>query len=522
MSDLRKGRVSRRDFFKYAGSAAGVVVLAGCAPAVQAPASGAAPAVAPAGPSGEITAVIRQVINIADAANNIGYATRVVAHTMFDAMVKRDLAGNFVSGLATSWENPDPLTWIFSLREGVSFHNGEEFTSESVAFTINRILDPESTTPALKPLLVDIDTVETPDAMTAVIRTKEPFGPMLNNLSMLMMLPPEYAQTDEYLEKPVGTGPFQLEEWVKGNKFVVEANPNYWQEGKPKLQRVSIVEVPEPATRLVALERGELDFVHGIQPEDMKRLDANPDVNLVRGPTYTFRQFLMNGGRPPFNDPLVRQAVYHAIDVDAMVNDIMGGTVERATSYINANVWGYAAQTPYPYDPDRAREILADAGLADGVEMELKWTPRDVKAKELVEFSIAQLEEVGIRGKSIEQEHTVWLEDLLALDWDVQLVSGATSTGDADYTLRRIYFSGNNRTGWVNAAYDDLVTQAARTTDLEERKELYAQAQKIAWDDGPNVMLFEDIATYGLNARVQGFEPWPDEPPRFADMWVSS
>jgi peptide/nickel transport system substrate-binding protein len=229
----------------------------------------------------------------------------------------------------------------------------------------------------------------------------------------------------------------------------------------------------------------------------------------------------MNGGRPPFNDPLVRQAVYHAIDVDAMVNDIMGGTVERATSYINANVWGFAAQTPYPYDPDRAREILAEAGLADGVDMELKWTPRDVKAKELVEFSIAQLEEVGIRGKSIEQEHTVWLEDLLALDWDVQLVSGATSTGDADYTLRRIYFSGNNRTGWVNEAYDDLVTQAARTTDLAERKELYAQAQKIAWDDGPNVMLFEDIATYGLNARVQGFEPWPDEPPRFADMWVS-
>ena len=268
MSDLLKRRVSRREFFQYAGGATGFVLLAGCAPGVQAPAPAGAPAVVPTGPSGEITAVIRQVINIADAANNIGYATRVVAHTMFDALVKRDIAGSFVPGLATSWENPDPLTWSFELREGVKFHNGEDFTSESVAYTINRILDPESTTVALKPLLSDIETVETPDALTAVIKTKEPFGPMLNNLSMLMMLPPEYAETDEYLEKPVGTGPFQLVEWVKGNKFVVEANPEYWQEGVPKLQKVTIVEVPEPATRIVALERGELDFVHGIQPED--------------------------------------------------------------------------------------------------------------------------------------------------------------------------------------------------------------------------------------------------------------
>ncbi len=521
MSVLRKRWVSRREFMQYAGGAAGIALLAGCAPDVQAPASAAAPATAPTGPSGEITAVIRQVINIADAANNIGFATRVVAHTMFDALIKRNLEGNFAPGLATSWENPDPLTWNFALREGVKFHNGEEFTSESVAFTINRILDPESTTPALRPLLIDIESVETPDEKTVVIKTKVPFGPMLNNLSMLMMLPPEYAATDEYLEKPVGTGPFQLVDWVKGNKFVVEANPQYWREGVPKLQKVSIVEVPEPATQIVALERGELDFVQGILPEDMERLQANTDIDLVQGPTYTFRQFLMNGGRPPFSDPLVRQAVYHAIDVDAMVNDIMGGTVVRATSYINRNVWGYAEQTPYPYDPDKAKELLAQAGLADGVEIELKWTPRDVKAKELVEFSIAQLGEVGIRGKSIEQEHTVWLQDLIALEWDVQLVSGATSTGDADYTLRRIYFSGNNRTGWANATYDDLVTQAARTTDLQERLDLYAQAQKIAWDDGPNVMLFEDIAAYGLNTRVQGFEPWPDEPPRFADMWVA-
>jgi peptide/nickel transport system substrate-binding protein len=346
-------------------------------------------------------------------------------------------------------------------------------------------------------------------------------GPLLQNLTRAFMLPPDAYANASFADKPIGTGPFKLAEWVKGERVVLEASTGYWQAGLPKAQKIIWREVPEVSTRVSALERGELDLVLGIPAEEFPRLKSVKSLSIDSGPIPRWRQLWMNAGVAPTDKVQVRQAIQQAVDYDALVNDIMGGFAKRQNGMVSPDVFGYAEEMPYKRDLAKAQALLGEAGFPDGIDLELKWSDNDPKQKEIAELLIAQLGEANIRVKSIQQDRAVWTKDLLALDWQLNLFANSITTGDADFTLRRLYVSSFKRTGYINQQLDQWLNDAGTTTDQNKRKDLYKQAADLLWKEGPSLILFQHVETYGWNKRLTGFAPAPDGRPRLAEVAVS-
>jgi peptide/nickel transport system substrate-binding protein len=437
---------------------------------------------------------------------------------LFDRLVEWDAAaGEFRPQLATGWESPDDTTWQFQLREGVRFHDGNELTSEDVAASLERVVDLAGPLSALWQL---IEEVETPDPYTVIIRTSEPMGTLLSNLTMLAIAPAWALEADDFEERPVGSGPFRFEEWIRDERVVLVANEDYWREGLPQVERLVWVDIPEVSARMTALTRGEIDLTVQIPPEQRPALEAQEDITVVDGPTFRSRFIWLNPEREPLDNRMVRQAIWHALDIDAMVETILEGVAARATAAVASTVFGYAEMPPYEYSPERALELLEEAGYPQGFDIELKWNPDDVKEQEVAETVVAQLAAIGINVSSVQQPRAIWVEDLLALDWDMNLLGTGALTGDADYLLGRLYHSRAQRTGYESPELDGLLDAAATTLDPEERLEYYRQAQELLWEEAVTIFLFEAVETYAYRDNVEGFEVPQDQLPVLSEVSV--
>lgn len=437
---------------------------------------------------------------------------------VFDTLVAWDAtAGEFTPMLATSWEVIDDLTWQFTLRQGVTFHDGGAFTSEDVAASLERIATLAGPLSALWRLIED---VETPDSHTVVIRTSEPMGTLLSNLTMLAIAPAWALEAEDFDERPVGSGPFEFEEWVRDERVVLVANEDYWREGLPRVERLVWVDIPELSPRMTALVRGEIDLTVQVPPEQRPALEADERIVLVDGPTFRSRFIWINPEREPLDDVRVRQALWHALDIDAIVETLLAGVATRATGAVTSTTFGYSLMPPYEYDPDRSRELLAEAGYPDGFRTHLKWNPADVKEREVAEVVTAQLAAVGVLVESIQQPRAIWLEDLLALDWDMNLLGTGALTGDADYLLGRLYHSRAQRTGFESAELDRLLEAAATTLDTQARLEYYRQVQELLWEEAVTLFLFEAVETYAYRDNVHGFQVPQDQLPVLTEVWI--
>ncbi|MEW6230339.1 MAG: ABC transporter substrate-binding protein, partial [Bacillota bacterium] len=381
-----------------------------------------------------------------------------------------------------------------------------------------RLTNPATKSPQAV-LWADLQEVQVVDDYTVVIRTKNPIGPMLYNLALTAILPPGVADNPSFPQRPIGTGPFKVVQWLKGDRLILEANRDYWR-GAPRLSRLIWREIPETATRMSALESGDVDIANNVPPEELARLNANPRLTTMSTPCYRSMFVWVNAGRPPFDNPKVRDAVRYAIDTEPLVTHIMGGHAVKANSPLSPGVFGATEFQPYPYDPERAKRLLAEAGYPGGFTVELKFREADVKNKEIAEAIAYQLDRVGIRVKPIQQDGALWVSDLLALRWDMVIAGTSSLTADADFTLRRVYHSSAKRTGYVNPELDRCLEEGQRSVDPKARATAYAEAQRILWDDGPAVWLFYSVSTYGVSKRVKGFIAPPDEMPRFYSIWV--
>jgi peptide/nickel transport system substrate-binding protein len=415
--------------------------------------------------------------------------------------------------IATEWETPDPTTWVFTLREGVTFHDGSPLTAEDFKASLERQAASEES--PLAPLWTALDTVEATDERTVTIRTTEPLGIMLPNLSVMPILPADKVEQGGFFRNPIGSGPFRVESFVPAERLNLAAYPDYWGEG-PKLQQLTLRTIQEESTQLTSLETDEVQVTWPIAPDQIERLEGNQELEILDVPSYEYWFNWFNCSREPFTDPNVRRAMWHAIDAQAIVDDLFPGTAEVLKAPIASEVFGYAAQEPYEYDPDRARQLLADAGHADGFSTSLMWARASAtQIRPVAETLISYWDEIGVRVAAEELEEAQWLERLLALDWDMDLQTNFTATGDADYTLGRLYISDAERLGYKNPELDEVLLAARRTTDQGERKDLYAQACEIIWNDAPGIFPLETRATYGLRQSVSGFKPAPDDAPSF-------
>jgi peptide/nickel transport system substrate-binding protein len=211
----------------------------------------------------------------------------------------------------------------------------------------------------------------------------------------------------------------------------------------------------------------------------------------------------------------------YALDVDTMVNDLLQGVGTRAQAPIPSTVFGFAPQTPYDYDPERAQSLLVEAGLDGGFETHVIWVPGSgPQDRELLLTMISNWAAIGVTVESREMERAAWLDALLALDWDMDFQTNTVRTGDADFTLRRLYTSSANRLGYANPDLDQILVDAAAATDQAQRQELYAQACQIIWDEAAGIFPVDLIENYIHSTSVQGFVPTPSVVPTFESVTV--
>lgn len=452
-------------------------------------------------------------------------ATEVLNKNLYNNLVRFNAKMEIVPDLATKWDvSPDGLTWSFDLREGVKFHDGTAFTAESVKANFDRLLDEKTGSPR-RSVLGMIKTIEVVSPTKMKIATAYPTGSFLQQLAhpvAAIISPAAITKYGKDLSRnPVGTGPFKLAEWTSGDKIVMEANANYF-EGAPAVKRLVWKIVPEDSSRTMMIESGQADVAFRIPVADVARLRAKPDVAVLEGPTVMTMYVALNNSRGPLKDARVRQAINYAVQKEALVKDIAGGMGIVADAPISQSTWGYAKIGAYPFDREKAKALLKQAGYAKGFELEL-WTPvgRYLMDRQVAESLQAQLGEVGIAVKIRPWEFQALMSEVKKGQFDAVLLGWSPSTGDADQGLYPVFHSSqfppnSNRAFYSNPKVDTLMVNARQATDAHERLDIYRQAEQLIMDDAPWLFLFYPKQVVLTRATVKGVELLPTEHILFA------
>ena len=472
-------------------------------------------------PSQELTVAFSQEIIGLDpyGTTNAHQALHMVDRQVFDTLVVRDEAtGEYVPSLAEEWSQPDPLTWEFSLRDA-KFHDGTPVTADDVVADLEKLT---STTTPLSRLWTQLDYATALDDSTLQIVTKTPLGTMLANLALLYVAPAAAIDSPDFANHPIGSGPFQMESYTPGTGVTLTAYPDYWN-GAPKLQKLSFIDIPDESARLTALRNGEVDIVWVVSPDQVGEVASDPGIRVENVDAYAYYFLWFNSAQAPFDDVRVRQAMWHAVDVESVISDLYGDAAGPMRSPLPSAVFGSSKETPYEYDPELAKKLLAEAGYPDGfstsVILAQGSSPLILQQAQAYASYWAKIG-VDVQVEALPQ--AVWLERLLALDWPMDLQENSVLTGDADYTLGRLYTSGANRNGYHNPKLDDILARAAASTDQADRAELYGQANKIIWDDAVGIFPASQRDTYAISSDVQGFAPSPNRFPLFSDVSIGA
>ncbi|WP_339196087.1 ABC transporter substrate-binding protein [Solibacillus sp. FSL R5-0449] len=431
-------------------------------------------------------------------------------------------------GLAKEWEvSEDGLTYTFQLQEGVKFHDGTDFNAEAVIKNINRWKGGKEEdfyyfNSMFKAEGEDIIKDVTAEGdYTVVFTLSRPQAPFLKNLAMSPFgigSPTAFeAAGDKFGDNPVGTGPFKFTEWKRNDSITIEKFEDYWQDGFPKLDKVIFRSIPDNSARLNELMAGNIDLADGVNPSDGKTVEGDSTLQLIERPSMNIGYLGLTNTRAPFDNKLVRQAVNYAIDKQAIVDAFFEGRAEVAANPMPPSISGYNdAISPYPYDPEKAKSLLAEAGY-DGKEIELwampvprPYMPDGAKVAEVIQKN---LEDVGIPSKIVTFEWATYLEKAKNGEADAFMLGWTGDNGDADnfiYTLLdKDNIGSNNYAYYTNEEVHSLLIQAQSETDENVRNELYKKAQEIIHDDAPWVPLAHSTPLLAAKAGVNGFLPHP-------------
>src|SRR5262245_40985970 len=320
-----------------------------------------APAVAQ--PAGEVKIGLAAEPNTFDPHLTVGRNTQIFIVNVYDGLTARDAQGNLVPALAESWKRLNPTTWQFALRKGVKFHNGDEFNADAVKFTLDRAIHPETRATIISELST-IARVDIVDANTVNVVTKAPdflLPVRLGELFGLMLSPKHTIATgkEAIATKPNGTGPFKLVSWTKNESMVLEANEGYWR-GAPKVKRIVVRPILEDAARIAALQAGEVDLIAPVPHARIAELRRNDKLVIKTIAAPRIFHVTIDVRKPPFDNVKVRQALNHAVDVNAILKGLYFGHGTRLATVVDKNALGYDPSVqPYPYDPNKAKALLA-------------------------------------------------------------------------------------------------------------------------------------------------------------------
>jgi peptide/nickel transport system substrate-binding protein len=488
----------------------------------------AAPAVAqPAGTL--VVGLVAEPVNLDPAQVTDLNSNRVGRRIVETLVTFPEESTQIVPGLAESWTvSKDGLRYTFKLRKGVSFHDGTPLDAEAVKFSIDRQINPAhpfnklGKYPFANFFFGNIKAVEVVDPLTVEFVLKEPRASFLAVLTAgaASIVSPtavrKYGQ--DYALTPVGTGPFKYVSWERGQRVVLEKNPSYWR-FSVKLDRVIYRPIVEDQARLTELLTGALDLIVGTPPDYVGQLEANPKVTLLKQVGAHVWYLGINNQKKPFDDKRVRQALNYAVNKDAIVRDVLKGTGSLSVGPVLPKTWGAdGGLKPYPYDPERARKLLADAGHPAGFTTTL-WVPESGSGMQspVAMSTVIQsnLKAVGVNVSLQTMEWGAYLAKLRSKEQELFALSWMAGNEDPDMVMYPLLHSsqwtpnGPNRALYKNERFDEMLHQARLTTDEKKRADLYRQAQRILVDDAPWIFVDHEIQTAAHAKRVQGFKLHP-------------
>ncbi|HXF83105.1 MAG TPA: ABC transporter substrate-binding protein [bacterium] len=446
---------------------------------------------------------------------------------MFDTLVRfRADSTQIEPSLAESWSvTQDGLVWTFRLRRGVKFHDGTPFNADAVVFTYARQIDKKhpyfpGNAPYASFTYQNVKSVTAVDPYTVRFTLSAPFAPFLTNMAMFStsIVSPTAVKKwgKDFFKHPVGTGPFKFVEWVQKDRITMEANRDYWA-GRPCVDRLIIRGIPDNTVRLLEMERGGLHLMDQVNPPDYERIRRNNRLVLFTGPGLNTGYIALNTEREPFNDVRVRRAVNMSVNKPALIRAFYAGVGQPAKNPMPPTIWGYNdAVKPYEYNPERARQLLAEAGYPNGITTELWWPNRArpylTQPQKIAEAIQQQLAKGGIRAKLVTYEWGTYLDKLSNGEHPMAIIGWIGDNGDPDnflYVLldkdNAVKGDANNYAFYKSEAVHDLLIRAQRIGDQAARARLYRQAQEIIARDAPWVPLVHAARVGAYRREVQNF-----------------
>lgn len=512
---LISARLSRRDFLARTGAAGVVAVgasalLAGPVGAASRPEAGARGGrrfAAPA-PGGTLKAALTGEPDTLDPATSTIYTGAQVYDNIFSKLIDIDENNAFYGVLATAWNQVDETTWVFDLREGVTFHNGEPFTAEDVVYTFNRILDP-ATASGYAPLFDQIEAVEATTPTQVTFKLKAPFGPFLTNLANNGQIVNQKAiESGDPARNPIGTGPFKFVEWVQGDHISLVKNESYFIPERPFLDGVDFRFMLVDQSRIEALRAGELDWVDAVPLQQLPALSQDPEFTYVTSPTAGIPDFLaLNTTKAPLDNPALREAIATALDLEQIRAIAYFGAGETGSEEVPSGSPWFGGTNPYAGGPnvEKAKQILADAGITTPLTINYLGLPQYPELLKTGEVVREQLKAIGIDLAIEPVDVSVWFERFVTGDYEMTSAY-QERTIDPDNFYALVLKSGGsiNTTGYANPAFDDLVDQARLETDEAKRKELYLAVRDMVWTDNPLIFAHYETINYLMRKNVEG------------------
>jgi peptide/nickel transport system substrate-binding protein len=499
---------------------AGTMALTGCGSSSSKPA---------AGKDGKLVIAQSSDPLFLDPHGNDEGPTNSVNSNIYDSLVDRQGDLTIKPGLAESWEQKDSLTWVFHLRKNVKFHNGDPFTADDVLFSFEHVAKNK----VVANMVNFIDKTTKVDDYTIEIKTKEPFAPMLNYISKIMIIDKKYVEAvgdQEFNLKPIGTGPYKVTEWVKEDHINMVANDEYWK-GKPEIKNVVFRPITNEATRTAALISGDVQLITDVPVRDADRIQKDSKLQFqgVSGLRFIYLTVdvtrpvtpAVEGGKNPFVDERVRKALRMSIDTDSIIKNVMNGHAYPANQGNPKVVTGYVEDLEnYKYDPEQAKKLLAEAGYPEGFSLTLDAPNNryhnDFKVAEAI---ASQLAKVGINVKLNLMPKSLYFDYIRPGDKTTMCLTGWSSTeGDAgDWYVSMFYTRGlkpghgaSNRGFYSNPEFDKLCDDADATADMAQRTKYLQDATRLLAKEMPFVPLYFQEDSYGFSKKLD-FKPRIDE-----------
>lgn len=437
-------------------------------------------------------------------------ATQQASQQIFETIVGRDRFLQPAPGLALSWTQVDPLTWEIKLRKGVKFHNGKDFTAEDVVFSVKRIpLVPDSPS-SYKRNVAAIKEVIAVNSTTVRFLLKTPSAQLPQDLSFIYVLPsttPTGATQDDFNKGKytIGTGPFKFVEWVRGDRLVVEKNSNYWGQ-KSSFDKVIFRPIISDPSRVATLLAGDVDMIDQVSPVDQERLRSDARVSLLTMPAATMMYIHMDTNRDktpfvsakdgspldknPLKDIRVRRALSMAINRTALVERVLKGAAESTGQFVPKGMVGWASDIkPDPYDPEKAKKLLAEAGYPNGFSMTLHGPNDRYLNDEQVSQTIGQFfARIGIDIKVQALPYSVFGTAATNLEYSIFLMGFGNTTGDSARGMTAVLATfdkatgngANNRGRYSNPKFDEFIKEASLTANPKKRNGFLQDAARVA------------------------------------------